>query len=671
MQLAVIKEKFIKLQTHSGLLCLTLAVGLVFWQTWGLRASGPPVGDDMIAHLIRAEYAINHFLAEGRLDGWQTSFALGYQQHLFIGPLLTWFVAIVYAASFGTLKIVSAYKIVIVLLMAMLPVSSFYLARSFKLDPKTASIASLLTLAVNSPYGGIGVQGLFGVGLTANLIGAIAFCYALGALLRLIDSPSILRVLLAGVGVALLTVSHGISMILLCVLMTVLLVLIVIESRMHALLGYGGIADFDSCLKEMESFVPYFISSCLVAFALSAWILIPLFAHLDLRGMITGWGHTPLVQRASDIWHGRILFAPGTALWILIGSCYCAVRSLRGQKLALPLALGPILFLLLGELCHFVSPENVVSQQIPNRGLGYAGLIGMYCLAMLIAGVTRRLGLWGNIIVFATVLYFTVTPLCEWRENIRIVSPTPAAFAAAHELNRLVPPNARYVMQRDFPQEIKQFGMSHPDFWMAWQSGRNTLNVFNVESSTTPTPAYYCDKMLTDLPEQAADNLTRYGVTHVLLTNTQKALGMLTSPRFHMVWDDSAMAILAVLPKNGQPAPSSLLSGSVPIQAKRINSDPEHIIVSTNASSNGVATVAVAWSPKWQAKLDHIPVSLVKNQEGLLSFSLPEGRHTLMLDFCKDIWDYIGITISILAFPMVMLAIGWQMVRISRKTQST
>ena len=421
----------------------------------------------------------------------------------------------------------------------------------------------------------------------------------------------------------------------------------------------------------MESFVPYFISSCLVAFALSAWILIPLVAHLDLRGMITGWGHTPLVQRAGDIWHGRILFAPGTALWILIGSCYCVVRSLRGQKLALPLALGPILFLLLGELCHFVSPGNVVSQQIPNRGLGYAGLIGMYGLAMLIAGAAQRLGLWGNIVIFAAILYFTVTPLYEWRGNIRTVSPTPAAFAAAHELNRLVPPNARYVMQRDFPQEIKQFGMSHPDFWMAWQSRRNTLNVFNVESSTTPTPAYYCDKMLTDLPEQAADNLTRYGVTHVLLTNTKKATGMLTSPRFRMAWQDSEIAILTVLPKDGQPEPLSLLSDSVPIQAKRINSDPEHIIIRTNSPFNGIATVAVAWSPKWLAILDQRPVSLVKDQEGLLSFSLPAGNHTLMIDFCKDIWDYIGMTISMLALPTVLLAIGWQIMRTHQNPSSS
>lgn len=666
-----IREKLIQLQVHSGFFCVALAVGLVIWQAWGLKASGPPVGDDMVAHLIRAEYAINNFLAAGRPDGWQTSFALGYQQHLFIGPLLTWFVAIIYAASFGTLKIVTAYKIVIVLLMAALPVSSFYLARSFKLDRKTAGLASLLSLTVNSPYGGIGIQGLFGVGLTANLIGAIAFCFALGTLLRLADYPSKPRALLAGVGIALLTVSHGISMILLCVLMSVLLVLIVLESRMHALRGYDGIADFDSCIKEMERFVPYIVSACLLAFALSAWILIPLMVHLDLRGMITGWGHTPLVQRAGDIWHGRILFAPGTAPWILIGICYCLVRSFRGQKLALPLALGPILFLLLGELFFLVSPGNVVSQQIPNRGLGYAGLIGMYCLALFIADATRRLGIWGNIIVFSAVLYFTVAPLLEWRKNIRTVNPTPVALAAAHELNRRVPPSARYVMQRDFPQEISQFGMSHPDFWMAWQSGKNTLNVFNVESSVTPVPAYYCDTMITESPEIAADKLAGYGVTHVLLINTQKAPGMLVSPRFLKVWDSPPMAILSVSPVAGQPEPSSLLTCSVPVQAARTNSDPEHIMLRTNSLSDGVATVAVAWSPKWSAKLDSVPLSLTKDQEGLLSFPLSKGSHTVTLDFCKDVWDYTGITISILTITTLMLLAGWKIVRIRRNASNS
>ncbi|MEI6703479.1 MAG: hypothetical protein WCL71_08080, partial [Deltaproteobacteria bacterium] len=567
-----IREKLTSLQDYSGYFCVVLAVCLVFWQAWGLRASGPPVGDDMVAHLIRAEYAINNFLVHGKLDGWQTSFALGYQQHLFIGPLLTWFVAIVYVISFGTLKIVTAYKVVIVLLMAALPVSSFYLARSFKLDQKTAGIASLLTLTVNSPYGGIGIQGLFGIGLTANLIGAIAFCIALGTLLRLVDNPSKSNILLAGVWIALLTVSHGISMILLCVIMSVLLVLIVLESRIHAFRGYDGFADLDSCIKETEALVPYFVGAGLVAFALSAWILIPLIAHLDLRGMITGWGHTPSLQRAGDILYGRILFVPGTAPWVLLGMCYCLVRSFRGQKLALPMALGPILFLLLGEVLFFISPANLVSQQVPNRGLGYAGLIGIFCVAALIAGASRRLGIWGNIIIFSVVLYFTVAPLSEWRKNIRSVNPTPAAFAAAFELKRVVPPDARYVMQRDFPEEIGQFGMSHPDFWMAWQTGRNTLNVFNVESSITPVPAYYCDTMITESPEKAADKLARYGVTHVLLINTQKAPGMLLSPRFRKIWDSPPMAILSVVPADGQPDPSSLLTCTVPVQATRTNS---------------------------------------------------------------------------------------------------
>jgi hypothetical protein len=272
-----------------------------------------------------------------------------------------------------------------------------------------------------------------------------------------------------------------------------------------------------------------------------------------------------------------------------------------------------------------------------------------------------------NIIIFSVVLYFTVAPLREWRKNIRTVNPTPAALAAAQELHKLVPPDARYVMQRDFPQEISQFGMSHPDFWMAWQAGKNTLNVFNVESSTTPVPAYYCDAMITESPEKAADKLARYGVTHVLLINTQKAPGMLVSPRFRKVWDSPPMAILSVLPANGQPEPTSLLTCSAPVQAVRTNSDPEHIMIRANSLSDGTATIAVAWSPKWSVKLDNMPISLAKDPEGLLSFSLPKGSHTVTLDFCKDVWDYIGITISVLSITILLLFVGWKIVSMQRK----
>ena len=651
------------------------AVLLAAWLIWGIWPDGPPVGGDTVAHLIRAEYAISHFVLNGRLDGWQPSFALGYQQHLFIGPILTWWVAIVQGLSLGTLSTVTAFKVAICLLFAALPLAVGYLARSFELSRPTAGVAAILSLAVSSPFGGFGLNGLFDVGLTVNLAGAVILCLALGAMMRLMVKPSAYRALLAGVLFALLAATHGISLILAVAILPVLLVLIVMESQMQVWLSRSRLSglqsslikycDTSDCELRRAKLVPisqlaWWVGlTALVAIALSAWIVIPLLVHYDLRGMLTGWGHTPLLQRLSDIWNGHILFRNGVSVWVVIGLVYGLWRVICGRPLALALVLAPLAFMCLGELFTVFAPENVISQQIPNRGLGLAGLLAVFPLAALMTTIARLMGKFQNFFAAVIGSVFIMVAMSDIRPMVRSVTPTPVAFEAAAELQKLVPDGARYAMQRDFPAEIGIVGMSHPDFWMAWQSKRNTLNVFNVESSTTPTPAYAPDSMTTRPPEQVADDLSRYGVTHILLVNLEKATMLLAAPRFKLVWQNAPLAIVAVIPRDGQPNPSSLLATQCPSQARLINSDPELLSIAVTMAKPCSATIAVAWSPKWVGSLDGAPIKLSRTQEGLLTLSLPAGTHAISLRFQQDGWDKISTLISALGW-LLILAVGWK-----------
>ncbi|HVM14630.1 MAG TPA: hypothetical protein VM287_09900 [Egibacteraceae bacterium] len=63
--------------------------------------------------------------------------------------------------------------------------------------------------------------------------------------------------------------------------------------------------------------------------------------------------------------------------------------------------------------------------------------------------------------------------------------PVPQMLEAANELAR-VPEGARFATERDFPSEIEHTKVSHPDFWLAWASGRNTLNNRGVVGMALP-----------------------------------------------------------------------------------------------------------------------------------------------------------------------------------------
>jgi hypothetical protein len=70
----------------------------------GVVGGRPPAGEDVMAHLIRADFAVPHLVAHLRPDGWLPRLVLGQQEFLFNGPGLTWLTALLRAVSLGTLS---------------------------------------------------------------------------------------------------------------------------------------------------------------------------------------------------------------------------------------------------------------------------------------------------------------------------------------------------------------------------------------------------------------------------------------------------------------------------------------------------------------------------------------------------------------------------------------
>ena len=676
------------LKPNGGRLVLTaglvVSVLTALWLTSGAWGDQLPSGDDTTAHLIRTQFAIEHLITEGRIDGWAPSFILGYETFLFSGPAFSWAVALVGGLSFGLLSVAGAFKVVFVGSFVVLPLTVAFLARSFGLGRQAAGVAAILTLAVNNPFGGVGLTGLFDIGLATHQFGAVFFFLSLGGALRLLQHPSPRWTIFTGCSLAVLLTAHGLSVFIFVVLLAVVLITMLIAPRtggVRAELGSIVRREVDHRLAQLgigssanatptdqpatrskgdapsRSAMGHLAMAMALAGGLAACIVLPLLVHRELQVSFSSWGTPPLGERVGHIWDGLILFRPGVAPLVLAGFVFGVVRVYRARRLALALVAVPPTFLVIAHASFSLWPTNVIPTQLTTRALGYIAVLAVLPLASLIGWISGQFGRAGGPAALALGLAIVIIPLGPGRQTARqIDEPIPAMAEAARQLAVRVPDGARFATERDISDEMATTGLSSPHFWLAWASGRSTLNAYNVESSTTPEAAQEVDSVGQRPPEVVADGLSRLGVTHLVTLSDDAFNRFAASQRFNSVWRSSPLAIFAVSPRPGQADPAALVTADGPIDAAMVDAEPERLAIRVVAPTSVQATVAVAWSPKWHASLDGEPVTLQRASDGLLQLDLPQGTSQLVLEFRRDAWDFLGLAISLITMTALF---GW------------
>ena len=588
--------------------------------------SRPPAGEDVMAHLVRADFAIPELVARGRLDGWFPRFVLGHQEFLFNGPGLVWLMALLRGATFGLLSNTGALKVISVGSYVAVVPAAWFLARSFGLSRRSAGLGAALSTCVSNPYG-LGLEGLFNVGLIPHQVGVAFFCLGLGSCLRLLEDARVRWRVLAASALAGLAVTHLISTLVLAVMLGLGLVLLGVL-RSLSWRGLGRLAG-----------------TALGAAGLAAFWLVPLAAHRDLRGIVTTWGTPPLGQRLGDIARGDILLPTGLGAVAVVAAAYLLWRRRR-----LPMVLGLLPFAYLGVAHGALSllGGNEITLQLTNRGLGYAGLLGVLGVAALVGGVTARLGIPGHLGALAAVAALAFTAAPGRNAPGQLDEPVPQMRAAAFALAQLVPDGARFATQRDFPGEVGRTGVIHPETWLARVSGRNSLNGFNLESSSTPVAALAPDTLDDSGPRSSARRMSRFGVTHVVTTGEELFRDLSASGRFRPVWRDPPLAILEVVPDPGQPPPASQVSATRPVGARLESALAEHLEIEVEAPRPSDVTVALAWSPKWHARLDGRPAGIRQTRDSLVAVKVPAGTSRLRLEYRSDVWDRVGPATTLL-----------------------
>jgi hypothetical protein len=717
---------------------LTISVLLSIWLTWGIWAPGMAAGDDTAAHVVRADYALQHFFTAGSLDGWQSSFGLGYQQFLFIGPGFTILVSLIQLLSFGALSPLDATKVATVISFALVPLALAFLAWAFGLGRRAAGIAAVLGVAVSSVYGGAGLNAIFGSGLLPNHLGSALLLMAFGGLVLVARRPSVRRIVFTAAASAALVATHPIAAIILTFLAAALVGALgtewltrhagAIGNRLRPWLDRvapepGRTADVSaadvgaadvgardvgaidvgaatrsapsgsnvarangegalertpsmrSLLGEPVGRLAAMAAAGVLSIGMAGFVLVPLLAHGDLRGENSAWPDVAIGTRLVEIWRGEFLYRPWVALIVVVGFAFVLLLALGRRRGALTLVLTPVFYLVLARAFVSVTPDNIVAIQLTNRSIANIGLIALLPVAALLATPRRfatRVALAtgshprpGNPLLLVAnaaiplglALAVVLLPSGLDRHRATTVSPTAPLDAMATELAARVPVGARFATQRLPAQERALTGMSHPDLWLAWATGANTLNIYNLESSVVFEPVYEAEHLNDRPPQEVAERLARLGVSHLAVIDAGDIPGVMESPWFRAVWRDGSMAILEVQPKTGQPAPGDLVSADDPIGATLTDGDPQHLVIATSATVPTTATIAVGWSPKWRVAVNGTPVTASPTADKLMQVPVPAGPATITLDYAIDGADIVGRALTVLSLAIAIAAL--------------
>jgi hypothetical protein len=627
----------------------TIVGGLVGVLTalWITRhAWGPHViaGGDITADLVRSDFGIAHLVAHGRIDGWFPRFMLGHQEFLFNGPGVTWATAVIRALTFGTLSNTGAIKVLAIAAIAAEPVAVAYFARSFRIDRVAAALAGILALTATVGFG-IGLEGQFVNGLLSHQVGAIPFFLSFGAVLRAYDEPTRKRSIIAAVALAVLAITHLISVMILVVMLPIALLF---------RLGASQRAERRRGLRSL------FLTGC-VAIGLAGFWAVPFFVHRDLRGPIVTWGTDPFEQRIAQIMRGQILYLPFVAKLVMLAWVVVLVRCAFGHREHLVFLAVPALYLAISHVTLKYPGPGDISLQLANRGLAYAGIIALVPVAALVALAARRIGEWAEepaLVVVLSIIAIVASvgiTVAHSKEGLagELTPATPAFRAAALQLRTLVPDGARFSLTRDYPAEIERVGVIEPARWLAWASGVDTLNSFNPESSNAGAVAYTADGPNDNQPiDDWLRALRRLGVSDVVVDKPELDEKVKATSLAHAVWTEGPVTIYEVLDDAGGRPPVLLDPGSTRATVHFSRRGPERLSWDIDTATPFVATIAVTWSPKWHATVDGHSARISKTSDGIMQVAVPAGRHTVRFSYGSDFADHLGVLLT-------LVTLGW------------
>ncbi len=233
-----------------------------------------------------------------------------------------------------------------------------------------------------------------------------------------------------------------------------------------------------------------------------------------------------------------------------------------------------------------------------------------------------------------------------------LTDPIPAMHETAARLHQLVPEGARFAVEEDFPTEIARLGVIAPARWLGWASGRNELNTFNPELNKSATA--FVVREIHDGSSGLGSRLAALGVTHVVTTSDETALRLTQNAELTLVEERRPVRIWAVAATE-RADPRALVSvdgGTLAATYERRSNEHHRFAVDVSQTVN--ATIAIAYSPRWNLTVDGRAVEPTPLFDGRMQFELTAGHHEIVLDYGRDWRTIVGGVVSTIAFVGAM-----------------
>jgi hypothetical protein len=466
----------------------------------------------------------------------------------------------------------------------------------------------------------------------------------IGAAVRIVRDPTQRHwvVVLAGV-IGLITVTHSISTMVLGFCIAVFVPLTYIATP-----GW----------RQPTQRVIALAVAAVAGVALCAFWLLPAVTTLSERGIVATWSTPTLSSRIDEIISGHFLLGHYLALFVVAGWAWALLAARRGQPLIAFAPLVGVLFLVFAHWYYVHPGGSEVKLLLANRGVGYAGVLAMLPLGGLIDDLipdTRDNPVGLGVAVGVTLLIAVALP---GRPGIlSLPHHQPAAVDAMHtiaaELHRVVPDSGRFAYERDAASEKALSGVTHPDYWLAAESGRNNLNIYGIDQ----TPAAGIDDAAGHLKDDTAgaitaDEFARYGVTHIVTMDTPTATRLVATQQFQSLESAANFTVLKVIAPPEQPRADRMLhvdSGRASAVLKSVSRDNGKIRLRAQVSEATTATAPLGWSSGWRVRVDGHRVDTKKAADGILSYHLPAGSHDVAIDYVPSRLGYVGLLFGVMA----------------------
>jgi hypothetical protein len=598
---------------------------------------GYPSAWDGGAHFVRLRAMTELFLPHGRTDGWCWWWFDGFVPFQFYPSLFFIAVGVAYHALGGLVSLLTLFKVAIVAVWALLPWATWVLARTFRCSRFASLVAAGATLGLSASEG-IGIQGLFSIGLIPQGAGLLLFLLALASLHAALTVGG-RHVPRAALLCAATVCTHLISGVYLALAAALYVAMALRRRRWRRRRTLRRAAAIGA-----------------LAAAMSAATLAPLVVWPELLGPGTGWPDRPFL---AEFLSGRLFSGP-MVTWLAL-ACVVGVRPRRFETaflVTLALLTAPFAA---GAIATGFPPVDAVARQIlRHRTLPYLALFTAL-FAGVAADAIRRTA--ARIPVAGTLVAVVLVAGVAWDTVASVRRLAPLILVDAHHrtnrkadflkvygwLRENTPRTAVIGFDDRYDDRFGRPGYTQLASRVVIEADRATLLGNQIEATRA-----HNGEVLQHLhdwePDRILAALGRYDVSYLISWVDEVDENLSRSDAFRLVFRSGDVRVWAV----SGPAFRFATGDGASVDAfARAREDATWLL---RADAPVPLTLAVPWHPNWQATTNGLPTPLEQTEDHLLQLTTLPGVSIVRIAFVRPWWN---AAVNVVSGAAVVAALAW------------